>query len=359
MTSSIRRCLRIALLSATPIATATGQTKWTGGVIHTIDVPAPSLRGNLVGDSARRAVSVYLPPQYTAQRGRRFPVVYLLHGFAADHKAFIAGAYQDLNIRVSMDSLIAAGKVQPMIVVTPNARNRFDGSFYANSVATGKWEDFVAKDLVRHIDRRYRTLARSSSRGLTGHSMGGYGALNVGMRNPGVFSAVYALSPCCLGPDHATLAFPGRAEQWKRALSAGDTSRIRAAGFHANILMALAAVYSPAPDRPPLFVAYPFVSRSDTLVPDSATIARWQPPLTQLTRYRENLARLKIGLDAGESDGLTDIPGNARAFDRELTRLGIGHSFEIYEGQHGNRIRERLESVVLPFFSRSLRAPGG
>lgn len=355
MTSSIARCLQLALLSVTAVAPLTGQ-EWRGGVIYTIEVPAPSLRGNLLGDSDRRTVSVYLPPQYSTERWRRFPVIYLLHGFAADHKAFIAGAYQDLNVRVSMDSLIAAGKVQPMIVVTPNARNRFDGSFYANSAAAGKWEDFVAKDLVRHIDRRYRTIARASGRGLTGHSMGGYGALNVAMRNPGVFSAVYALSPCCLGPDQTDLTLPGRAQTWRRALSAADTSQIKAAGFHANILMALAAVYSPAPDRPPLFLSYPFAARSDSLVPDPATIARWKPPLTQLERYRDNLAKLEIGFDAGESDGLTDIPVNARAVDQELTRLGIGHTFEIYQGTHGNRIRERLESIVFPFFSRNLSA---
>lgn len=356
MTNSTTRFFGLALLSATPFAPLPAQVQWAGGVIYTIEVPAPSLRGNLLGDSDRRAVSVYLPPQYSTERWRRFPVIYLLHGFAADHKAFIAGAYQDLNVRVSMDSLIAAGKVQPMIVVTPNARNRFDGSFYANSSAAGKWEDFVAKDLVHYIDRRYRTIARASSRGLTGHSMGGYGALNVAMRNPGVFSAVYALSPCCLGPDQTDLTFPGRSETWRKALSAADTSQIKAAGFHANILMALAAVYSPAPGRPPLFVAYPFVERRDSLIPDSATIARWKSPLTQLARYRDNLLKLEIGFDAGESDGLTDIPVNARTLDQELTRLGIAHTFEIYEGTHGNRIRERLEKVVFPFFSASLQA---
>jgi len=356
MTPSTTGCQQLALLSVLALAPVTAQAQWAGGVIHTIEVPAPSLRGNLLGDADRRTASVYLPPQYSTQRGRRFPVIYLLHGFAADHRAFIAGAYQDLNVRVSMDSLIAIGKVQPMIVVTPNARNRFDGSFYANSAATGKWEDFLAKDLVRHIDRRYRTIAKSSSRGLMGHSMGGYGALNVGMRNPGVFSAVYALSPCCLGPDHTNLTFPGRTEQWKKALSARDTSQIKTAGFHANILMALAAVYSPAPDRPPLFLSYPFAARSDSLVPDLATIARWKPPLTQLERYRDNLAKLHIGFDAGESDGLTDIPVNARAVDRELTRMGIEHTFEIYQGTHGNRIRERLESIVFPFFSRNLKS---
>ncbi|HWL40368.1 MAG TPA: alpha/beta hydrolase-fold protein [Gemmatimonadaceae bacterium] len=349
------RFARYALLL--PIAASGPSTSHDppGGVIHTIEVPAPSLRGNLLGDSARRTVSVYLPPQYASELSRRFPVIYLLHGFAADHKAFIAGAYQDLNVRISMDSLIAAGKTQPMIVVTPNARNRFDGSFYANSPVTGKWEDFVTKDLVGHIDRRYRTLARPSARGIAGHSMGGYGALNVGMRNPHVFSAIYALSACCLSAARSDLSAPGRNETWKKILSVTDTSRIREAGFHANIQMALAAVYSPAPDQPPLYVAYPFFMRNDSLLTDSAVAARWTPPITQVERYKGNLARMRIGFDAGRSDGLTDIPINARALHEMLTGFGIEHFFEIYEGNHGNRIRERLERVVFPYFSAALR----
>ena len=349
------RYLHLGLISSAIASPAPGQDVWRGGVIQTIEVPAPSLRGNLLGDPHKRAVSVYLPPQYSTEPGRRFPVVYLLHGFAADHRAFIRGAYQNLNVRVSMDSLISAGKVQPMIVVTPNARNRFDGSFYANSPATGRWEDFVAKDLVRHIDRRYRTIAKPASRGIAGHSMGGYGALTVAMRNSGVFSAVYALSPCCLGRQYTDLTFPGRVETWKRTVAVTDTSQIRAAGFHANLLMALTAVYSPAPNRAPLFIAYPFVPRDSTLIADSASLARWHPPLTQLARYRQNLTQLKIGIDAGESDGLADIPVNVRALDEKLTQLGIEHFFEIYEGDHGNRVRERLERVALPFFSRHLK----
>ncbi len=352
--STAPRCLQFALLFATVAPPASAQDLWRGGVIQTIEVAAPSLRGNLLGDSDKRAVSVYLPPQYSTDRSRRFPVIYLLHGFAADHRAFIKGAYQDLNIRVSMDSLISAGKVQPMIVVTPNARNRFDGSFYANSPTTGKWEDFVAKDLVRHIDRRYRTLARSSSRGIAGHSMGGYGALTVGMRNPGVFSAVYALSPCCLGSQYVDLTIPATANRWRRVITVTDTSQIKSAGFHENLLMALTAVYSPAPSRGPLFLAYPFADGS-TLVPDSAALAGWQHPLATLERYRNNLSQLKIGFDAGESDGLVDIPVNARAVHAKLTELGIEHSFEIYQGDHGNRIRSRLETVVFPFFSKALK----
>ncbi len=354
------RSFRFALLSTVLATPLPAQDLWRGGVIHTIEVTAPSLRGNLLGDTDVRAVSVYLPPQYSTDAGRRFPVIYLLHGFGADHKAFIRGAYQNLNVRVSMDSLIDAGKVQPMIVVTPNARNRFDGSFYANSSATGNWEDFVAKDLVRSIDRRYRTIAKSSSRGVAGHSMGGYGALTLGMRNPGVFSAVYALSPCCLGEQQTDLTFPGRADTWKRVLSVADTSQIKRAGFHANLLMALTAVYSPAPDTPPLFLDFPFDGRDNILIADPVALAKWHPPLSRLEGYVGNLRQLnkRIWFDAGESDGLTDIPVNAKALSEKLSALGVEHLFDMYQGDHGNRVRERLETIVFPFFSDVLSPKG-
>lgn len=343
------RYLAVLPLGALAVANAHGQS----GVIHRIEIAAPSLRGNLLGDVASRRVSIYLPARYSTHPRQRFPVVYLLHGFAADDRAFIAGAYQNLNVRVSMDSLIAAGKVEPMIVVTPSARNRFDGSFYANSATTGNWEDFIVRDLVGYIDRNFRTVRAASGRGLAGHSMGGYGTLHIGMRNPGVFSAIYALSPCCLANNLATVA--PRASAWRTAISLTDTSQIRSAGFHPNLLMALSALYSPARQRPPFYLDYPFALRNDSLVLDTVVAARWKPPLETVDRYEKNLRRLTIGFDAGDADAFRDIPANVRALGARLTQLGIPHVSEIYEGTHGNRIRERLETVVFPFFSRNLK----
>jgi S-formylglutathione hydrolase len=357
MTTSAKKGLRhLAVVGVAAAALIGAHANAQTGVIRRIEVPAPSLRGNLVGDSEGRRVSIYLPERYFTHPRQRFPVIYLLHGFSADDRAFIAGAYQGLNVRVSMDSLIAAGKVEPMIVVTPNARNRFDGSFYSNSVTTGRWEDFIAKDLVGYVDRHFRTIRSRSGRGLAGHSMGGYGALHVGMRHPEVFAAIYALSPCCLSNSALESTAIMRAA-WRRALAATDTSQIRTAGFFPNILMALSAVYSPAPKRPPLYIEYPIAIRGDSLVTDPRVAAQWKPPLSMIEDYQANLRRLTIGFDAGAADGLADIPVNVRALDRTLTRLGIPHVAEVYEGTHGNRIRERLERVVFPFFSRSLGSP--
>lgn len=325
-----------------------------GGVTHVETVAAPSLRANLLGDPDRRAITVYLPPSYSIQRERRYPVVYLLHGFAADHRAFIRGAYQNFNIRISMDSLIRASAVREMIVVTPNARNAFDGSFYANSPVTGNWEDFIVNELVSHMDRRYRTVRNRRGRGIAGHSMGGFGALRIAMRNPEVFSAVYALSPCCFSTTGNRDAANDRA--WRAALRLSERSQFSRAGFTANRYYAEAAMYSPNPDRPPFFVDLPYRFAGDSLLLDSAVAARWTAsPLHLAPRNTDALRRLSIAFDAGRGDALRDIPPNVHRLDSVLTSLRIPHVFEMYDGTHGSRIRSRVESKVMPFFSQALR----
>ncbi len=328
------------------------QTKtWHGGVTHVDTVQAPSLRGNLIGDPVWREATVYLPPGYKSNRTKRYPVVYLLHGFAADHRAFMRGPYQNLNVRISMDSLIDAGAVREMIVVMPNARSFFDGSFYINSPVTGTWEDFITKDLIGHIDRKYRTVRNRQGRGITGHSMGGFGALRIAMRNPDLFSAVYALSPCCL----AEMNYPERRAAWKVAIGLRERSEYRRAGFTANLLYAMAAAYSPNPDRPPFFADLPYRVEADSLVPVPDVLAKWQGPLAMASSHVNALKRLDIAFDAGDVDALTDIPINVRALDSLLTLHGVAHTAEIYPGTHGSRIRSRIETKVFPFFSRELQ----
>lgn len=335
-------------------ALANGQA-WRGGVIHTVEVPAPSLKGNLLGDTAARATSIYLPPSYSKEKRRHYPVLYLLHGFGADNTAFIAGRYQDLDIRVSMDGLIRSGKVVEMIVVTPSTRNGHDGSFYANSPVSGNWEDFIIHDLVGYVDSHYRTLANRENRAVAGHSVGGFGALRLGMRHPEIFSALYAMSPYGIGIDSAPT--PGTARSWAAAMSVTDPSRIRAAGFGADLVIAETSVFSPDTARPPLYVDFPFWMKGTRLIPDSAVFVRWNVPLREVSRYAGNLKRMRVGFDAGRSDAFNRIPPDVATLDSSLTALGVPHFAELYDGNHGNRIHARLEQVVLPFISASFSKP--
>ena len=326
---------------------------WKGGVTHVDTIVAPSLKKNLIGDTNRRAVTVYLPPGYSKNPRKRYPVVYLLHGFAADHRAFMAGVYSNMDTRLSMDSLINGGLVKEMIVVTPNARNAFDGSFYANSITTGNWEDFIYRDLVSFIDHRYRTIRNRSGRGIAGHSMGGYGALWIGMRHPETYSAIYALSPCCLR-DFGAVAQRG-VGPWKAALRVTEKNQILKAGFTADLLLALAAVYSPDARKPPLYIDLPNRLEGDAIVEVPEVAKKWlASPMSFVPRYAGNLKRMRIAFDAGRQDPLKDIPVSVMMLDSMLTRLDIPHTAELYDGDHMKRIRSRIESHAMPFFSKAL-----
>lgn len=326
-----------------------------GSIVEEV-VPSPALRDNLVGDSPRRPAQVYLPPGYPGRATRRYPVVYLLHGYQGSYKQWMAGG-KEWNLRDAVDGLIAAGKVREMILVMPDARNKYGGSFYTNSPVTGNWEDFLANDLVSFIDKKYQTLPRASSRGIAGHSMGGYGAIRLAMKHPDTFGAVYGLSAACLGwgGDLST-----ENSAWDDTLALKDFADLKprdGKAYLAQAFLALAAAWSPNPEKPPLFVDFPVagLGRERKRVED--VCARWSAnmPVAMVDQYRSNLARLRgIAFDAGRRDEFPHIPLTNRDFARALRRNGIAHTFEEHDGDHNSRAAERMETKLLPFFSRVL-----
>src|SRR5262245_39189305 len=284
-------------------------------------VHSVALEKNLFSDSQDRATLVYLPPSY-AQGNRRHPCVYLLHGCGATETSWIRG-YSGFNIGSAMDSLIAVGAAREFIIVMPNARNRVNGSFYTNSTSAGNWDDFVSRDLVAYVDKKYRTIARPESRGLAGHSMGGYGTFAVGMRHAGdVFSALYSLSGCCT--RFANQA--GNPATWSRLYQITLDSVPRLT-FIQQVTLAWAAAFSPNPNRAPLYVDFPFVKQDTAFVLEPATYAKWvaDAPYDMIPRYRERLLRLKdFAFDVGLSDNLVP-PASLAAMDTALTRAGVKH----------------------------------
>lgn len=329
-----------------------------GGRGHLVadSVGSAAIAGNRLGDPATRRVTVYLPPGYHRSPRRRFPVLYLLHGFQGTDAAWLRGPqYQELNVRDAMDSLLAAGAVREMIVVMPDARNRIGGSFYTDSPVTGGWETFVAHELVQAVDARYRTIARPESRGIAGHSMGGYGALRLGMRHGGsVFGAVYALSPCCTRfGDRPTGAWTAA---WDSLLVLPSFDAAPSLGFAARVNLALALALSPDSGRSPVPAELPYARGASGLAPVPAVLERWRAgaPLGMIAGSREALRRLRgLRLDVGRADALVPV-GDLEALDSALAAHGVPHRVDVYDGTHGSRIRERMVTEVLPFFSATL-----
>jgi len=175
------------------------------GTVERVKVHGKSLEGNLEGDNPDRDVAVYLPPTYNKDTKRRYPVLYLLHGFTDSAAKWFGFEKHWISFPAVMDEALAQGATKELIVVMPDAYTRFKGSMYSNSVTTGDWEDYVSHELVAYVDAHYRTIASAASRGLAGHSMGGYGAMRIGMKHQEVFSSIYLLSPLLHGTvtDHS------------------------------------------------------------------------------------------------------------------------------------------------------------
>ena len=318
------------------------------GTVEHITVHGKSLEGNLEGDSPDRDVFVYLPPSYATNRNQRFPVAYLLHGYGLTAERWMTFT----NLAENADKDIAAGTMKEMILVSPDAFTKYNGSMYSASSTIGDWETFIAEDLVSYIDGHYRTIADRMSRGLGGHSMGGYGTIRIGMKRPDVFSSLYIMSACCLlnngggGRGNRAAAAPAETPgQGARGQRAGG----RGAGF-ANAGSAQAAAWASNPNNPPQFFDLPVKDG----VPQPLIVAKYaaNSPLVMIDQYVTNLKKYHAIMgEVGTQDGLA---ASNKQMDQILTDVGVKHTFETYEGDHTNRVKERFELKVLPFFSKNL-----
>jgi S-formylglutathione hydrolase len=325
-----------------------------------VDTMSSGSLANLLEAPARARISVYLPPSYASAPTRRYPVIYLLHGFAsADTEWTNAASDRGMggrDIRGMIDSLVAARAIQEMIVVMPNASNRFGGSFYVNSYTTGNWEDFIAHDLVAYVDSRYRTLARPESRGIAGVSMGGFGALYHGMRHGGAtFGALYAMSACCTSPLPVNPA-PLFDAAWDTLASLRSFAALSRSSGLVRVLAAEAAAFAPDSSKPPLFFSVRQQRHNGVVTVNPAAAKEWDShiPLLMVSPYRANLLRMRaVQFDVGAQDEAVP-PVDLMRLDTALTRAGIPHTFALFEGTHTSRITERLATRLLPFFSRAL-----
>ena len=325
--------MRLKALAATIAACALIHPPVQARVVKAT-VHGASLEGNLEGNAADRTVYVVLPKGYDGAKAKRYPVLYFLHGFTATADKYMGYIPFD-------DALKASG--DDMIVVVPDSFTKFGGSMYSSSPTTGDFESFVAKDLVRWVDGHYRTLARRESRGLGGHSMGGYGTLRIGMKHPDVFSALYAMNPCCLTPRPVETA-----EQRFEAMTPDQAAQ---GDFPTKGNFAVASAWSPDPKNPPFYAD--LATKDGKPVP--LVLAQWaaNAPVAMAAQYAPALRRMSaIAMDAGTQDFVLNEGTGMHAM---LDKLGIAHGWTVYEGDHGNRVPERFGAVVLPFFAQHLK----
>ena len=308
--------------------------------VERIKIHGKALEGNLERDAVDRDVFVFLPPSYTKEKARHYPVVYALHGYSIGAEQWT----HEIHVPQTIEGAFAQG-AKEMIVVLPDSKTLHNGSMYSSSVTTGDFEQFIAHDIVAYIDAHYRTIPERRSRGLVGHSMGGYGATRIGMKHADVFGSLYIMSPCCLASR------PGPNPDVDKALDAVKTPEDSAKlSFFARATLATAAAWSPDPKNPPLYLDLP--TKDGQPQPD--VLAKWtaNAPLAFVDQYIDNLREYHgISIDVGDQDGLR--VDTAKLHDI-LDKYGIANSFEVYEGTHTSKVADRIQNHVIPFFSQNL-----
>jgi enterochelin esterase-like enzyme len=310
--------------------------------VERIKIHGTALEGNLEGDAVDRDVLVFLPPSYDKQKSRRYAVVYALHGYSIGAEQWS----QEIHAPQTIEGAFAQG-ANEMIVVLPDSKTIHNGSMYSSSVTTGDFEKFISRDVVSYIDAHYRTIPNRLSRGLVGHSMGGYGATRIGMKHADVFGSLYIMSPCCLSPRQAG---PANAETEKTLEAVKTPEDSAKLPFGARAQLAAAAAWSPNPKNPPLYLDLPRKAGE----PQPDVLAKWaaNAPLAFIDQYIGNLRQYRaISLDVGDKDGLRADTGKLHDV---LDKYGITNSFELYQGTHTSAVAIRFQNNVLPFFSKNL-----
>lgn len=284
----LRSCLAVFLLGS---ALLMSSAHASDSIVLYVKVKSTALKRAI-------PVGIYLPPGYDDSDDTRYPVVYFLHGMFGDHRK-----WEERGCPEVLDQLIEEKKVPPMIVVAPSGER---SSFWVNWV-NGKndWEVFVTDDLVRAVDAGYRTVADRDHRGITGDSMGGYGALNLGFKHPTLFGSVSAHS---------------------------------------------AMLYSVALEDLPGWV----LERADSWGPiygapvDEAHWRANHPIHLAMTKDADALRTQRIYFDCGADDRF-GFDAGARALDEALTERDVPHEAYIRDGNHGSDYFRRYVPLSLAF----------
>jgi enterochelin esterase family protein len=319
-----------------------------------------TLADNPLGDPVTRQLPIILPPDYESS-GKRYPVIYGLAGFTSSGLSMLNFTAWQPNLQQRIDRLMAEGKLLPAIYVLPDCFTRYGGSQYLNSTAIGRYEDYVIDEIVPHIDRTYRTIARPEGRGVFGKSSGGYGSIMLGMKRPDVFGAVACHSgdmafDLVYRPDFPkflnAIQRAGGLEQWRIEFERKVKKENR--DIEAMDILAMAAAYSPNPMAQPFPIDFPFDLETCELKPE--VWARWLEfdPVQLVDRYASNLKRLRLlFIDCGTRDEF-NLHFGARILVKKLKALGIAHEYEEFDDGHMNT--QYRHDVSLPKIAEVLQA---
>ncbi len=326
----------------------------------------PTLTENLIDEDGRKVIRVYLPPSYDFTE-KRYPVIYVLHGFGGDSNSLTR------KMKSAMDRMIFGEKIQEAIAVFVDGSNRFGGSQYLSSPTIGDYETYIRRDLVNFIDRQYRTIPHRDSRGITGFSMGAYGSMHLSLKYPEVFGVVVAQAGTYKFDDDLIESFTEKGgviltlmeplkqksgdEFWNALEDLANSDALRRGSLPFRNGLAYLAGVASNPDKPPCYLDLPYRLRTG-IPPWERDEEVWErivenDIIHELDRYLNRLeqnpqrpVRLNgIKLVHGLEDE-TALPRQAEALDQKLTELGIEHEFVTHGGGHTFIAEESLQFMA-------------
>ena len=326
----------------------------------------PTLTENLIDEDGSKVIRVYLPPSYDFTE-KRYPVIYVLHGFGGDSNSLTR------KMESAMDRMIFTEEIQEAIAVFVDGSNRFGGSMYLSSPTIGDYETYIRRDLVNFIDRQYRTIPHRDSRGITGFSMGGYGSMHLSLKYPEVFGVVVAQAGTYKFDDDLIKSFTEKGgvaltlmeplkhksgdEFWEALEALANSEALRTVSLPFRTGLAYLAGVASNPDAPPCYLDLPY--RLKTGVPpwerdeevwerivENDIIHELDRYLNRLQQNPQHPVRLNgIKLVHGLEDSRA-LPRQAEALAQRLTELGIDHEFVMHGGGHTFIAEESLQFMA-------------
>lgn len=305
-------------------------------------IESVALRANALGDSSIRPLGVYTPPAYDAEGSKRYPVLYVLHGYTGNVAALVSARPWETNVVQWADKLIHDRSMPPVIVALVDGWTRLGGSQYVNSIHNGDYAAYVS-EVVSAVDRSYRTLARTGGRAVLGKSSGGFGAMHLVLEYPGLFGAFASHS----GDAYFRYAHPHAFPEVQRTLEKHAFSlEAFVASFEKKYkrsqneyvtmeMLGYAAAYSPR-SAIPFDIELPFDLKTGELRED--VFAKWLAfdPVERIPHRAAELGALRLRyVDCGRRDEYAlDI--GARLVAERIRGLGLDVRHEEFDDDHRN-----------------------
>jgi len=331
------------------------KTQHPAGAVHRMVVQSEVLKANLTGDPPDRIVDVYTP---AGSDGAGLPLLVDIVGFTAGGPAHTNWTAFRENVPERLDRLIGDGAMPPVVVAFPDCFTRVGGNQYINSVATGRWADFLTTELLTAVEGRFG-CGGPGRRGIFGKSSGGYGAIVHALDHPDVCAGAACHSgdmafELCYLPDmpdtlRALARGEGSIEQWWTKLESAKKGPDQA--FKALNILAMAAHYDPDPGTF-LGLRLPVTDDTCEIIED-----RWRnwlahDPVVKVESAAVALKSLKaLYIGCGTADQFNLLYG-ARRLHRRLTELGVDHRYEEFDDNH-TAVDYRMD-VSLPYLAKAL-----